>query len=156
MRESKELWYSGIHDSLDFYITGKHPLVHPTRGIFSAATTCLALLSSSLPIHMPPPAVQYRARIPTYRLHRRGRWGHAISVLGRKRHDKSHRTNLSRDLSQIMLSLGRIPLTRIGSFTLDNKGVLSLTNRPLTLQLQDLENGGIPDLLAYHDSRLRY
>ena len=51
-------------------------------------------------------------------------------------------------------------------------GVLSLTNRPLTLCLQELENDGIPtnigrentydavepyilDLLAYHDSRLR-
>lgn len=90
-----------------------------------------------------------------------------------KRQDKSRRTNLFRDISRIMLSLGRIPLARIGSFTLDNTGVLSLTNRPLTLRLQELENGGIPidiarndtytavepyllDLLAYHDSRLRY
>ena len=89
-----------------------------------------------------------------------------------KRQDKSLRTNLFRDLSRIILSLGRIPLARIGSFTLDNTGVLSLTNRPLTLRLQELENGGIPidiargntyttvepyilDLLAYHDSRLR-
>lgn len=90
-----------------------------------------------------------------------------------KRQDRSRRTNLFRDLSRIMLSLGRIPLARIGSFTLDDEGVLSLTNRPLTFQLQALENGGIPtnitrndtytttesyalDLLAYHDSRLRY
>ncbi|MCJ1385572.1 hypothetical protein MMC17_008695 [Xylographa soralifera] len=90
-----------------------------------------------------------------------------------KRQDKSRRTNLFRDLSRIILSLGRIPLTRIGSFTLDNTGVLSLSNRPLTLRLHELENGGIPidmargdtytavesyivDLLAYHDSRLRY
>ncbi|KAL9126776.1 MAG: hypothetical protein Q9217_004224 [Psora testacea] len=90
-----------------------------------------------------------------------------------KRQDKSRRTNLFRDLSRIILSLGRIPLARIGSFTLDNTGVLSLTNRPLTLPLQELENGGIPiniakqdtytavepyilDLLASHDSRLRY
>ncbi|KAL9017102.1 MAG: hypothetical protein Q9185_005562 [Variospora sp. 1 TL-2023] len=89
-----------------------------------------------------------------------------------KRQDKSRRTNLFRDLSRIILSLGRIPLARIGSFTLDNTGVLSLTNRPLTLRLQELENGGIPidirrgntyntvelyilDLLVYHDSRLR-
>jgi len=90
-----------------------------------------------------------------------------------RRQDKSLRTNLFRDLSRIILSLGRMPLARIGSFTLDNAGVLSLTNRPLTLRLQELENGGIPiniargntyttvepyilDLLAYHDSRLRY
>ena len=72
-----------------------------------------------------------------------------------------------------MLSLGRIPLARIGSFTLDNNGVLSLTNRPLTMQLEVLENEGIPtniarndtysavepyllDLLGYHDNRLQY
>lgn len=90
-----------------------------------------------------------------------------------KRRDKCRRTNLFKDLSRIILSLGRIPLARIGSFTLDNEGVLSLTNRPLTLRLQCLENEGIPitiarhdtytavepymlDLLAYHDSRLRY
>jgi len=90
-----------------------------------------------------------------------------------KRKDKRRTTNLYKDLSRIILSLGRIPLRRIGSFTLDNDGVLSLTNRPLTLQLQELENGGIPikigrgdtytavepymlDLLANHDNRLRY
>lgn len=90
-----------------------------------------------------------------------------------KRQDKSRRTNLFKDLSRIMLSLGRVPLARIGSLTLDDEGALSLTNRPLTLQLQDLENEGIPthiarnctytavepymlDLLSYHDSRLRY
>lgn len=72
-----------------------------------------------------------------------------------------------------MLSLGRMPLPRIGSFTLDDQGLLSLTNRPLTLRLQDLENEGVPtniarkdiytttepymlDLLAYHDSLLRH
>ena len=90
-----------------------------------------------------------------------------------KRKDKSRRINLFKGLSRIMLSLGRRSLPRIGSFTLDDEGVLSLTNRPLTLRLQDLENSGIPvniarndtyaavepyilDLLAYHDSRLRY
>ena len=90
-----------------------------------------------------------------------------------KRQDKSRRTTLFRDLSRIMLSLGRIPLPRIGSFTLNDQGVLSLTNRPLTLRLQNLENEGVPtniarhdsyssvepymlDLLAYHDSLLRY
>lgn len=89
------------------------------------------------------------------------------------RDDKERRNNLFRDLSRIILSVGKVPLPRIGSFTLDDKGVLSLTNRPLTLSLQQLENGGIPtiigrkdtytaiepyvfDLLAYHDSRLRH
>lgn len=72
-----------------------------------------------------------------------------------------------------MLSLGRIPLLRIGSFALDDQGLLSLTNRPLTLRLQVLENEGVPtniartdsyttadsymlDLLAYHDNLLRH
>ena len=90
-----------------------------------------------------------------------------------KRQDKSRRTNLFRDLSRIMLSLGRIPLPRIGSFTVDDQGVISLTNRPLTLRLQNLENEGVPtniartdsytttetymlDLLAYHDNVLRH
>ncbi|KAL8841964.1 MAG: hypothetical protein Q9176_002901 [Flavoplaca citrina] len=90
-----------------------------------------------------------------------------------KRGDKSLRTNLFRDLSRIILSIGNVPLPRIGSFTISDTGVLSLTNRPLTLPLHELENGGIPtnigkqdtytaiepyvlDLLANHENRLRY
>ncbi|KAI4150040.1 MAG: hypothetical protein LQ341_001187 [Variospora aurantia] len=90
-----------------------------------------------------------------------------------QQHDKAKRTNLFRGLSQIMLSLSRIPLPRIGSFTLDDQGVLSLTNRPLTLRLHELENEGVPtgiarsdtytsiepytlDLLGYHESLLRH
>lgn len=88
------------------------------------------------------------------------------------REDKRRRINLFKSLSRIILSLGRIPLPRIGSFTIDDAGVISLTNRPLTLRLQYLENEGIPtmdrertytsvepyqsDLLTYHDNRLRY
>ena len=49
------------------------------------------------------------------------------------RQDRCRRTDLFKDFSQIMISLGRIPLPRIGSFTMDNEGVLSLTNRPLTV-----------------------
>ena len=89
------------------------------------------------------------------------------------RHDKIRRNTLFQGLSSIMLSLGRVPLPRIGSFTINNQGVISLTNRPLTLPLQQLENERIPtnisrgltyatiepyllDKLALHDSRLRY
>ncbi|PSS16501.1 hypothetical protein M430DRAFT_50880 [Amorphotheca resinae ATCC 22711] len=88
-------------------------------------------------------------------------------------HDPNRRTTLFRDMSRIILALGQLPMPRIGSLTIDNRGVLSLTNRPLTCQLQIMENGGIPtnidrnltysntgtyllDLLAYHDSRIRY
>ena len=87
------------------------------------------------------------------------------------RHDKHRKKNLFRDMSRIILSLGRIPLPRIGSFTLDHDGVVGLTNRPLTLRHHALENEGIPtnidrtftydavepyvsDLLSYHDNRL--
>lgn len=72
-----------------------------------------------------------------------------------------------------MLSLNRFPFQRIGSLTVDDYGVCSLANRPLTCTLQQLENAGIPtdiprdqtysavdtylsDILACHDSRVRH
>ncbi|PWY68987.1 hypothetical protein BO94DRAFT_560856 [Aspergillus sclerotioniger CBS 115572] len=89
------------------------------------------------------------------------------------RHDTRRRDNLFKGLSRIILSLAQIPFTQIGSLTLDNNGVIKLTNRPLTLRLQHLENESIPtsigrdltysttdayllDLLVCHDSRLRH
>ena len=89
------------------------------------------------------------------------------------RHDQDRRANLFRDLSRIILSLDRFPFPRIGSLTIDDHGVSSLTNRPLTCILQQLENFGIPtdiprdltystvdvylsDILAYHDNRMRH
>ncbi|PLB49352.1 hypothetical protein P170DRAFT_408496 [Aspergillus steynii IBT 23096] len=89
------------------------------------------------------------------------------------RSQQDKRRNLFKGLSRIMLSLSRIPLPRIGSWTLDSNGVLQLSNRPLTLRLHQLENGGIPtnisrsltysaadayyhDLLSCHDSRIRH
>ncbi|RAK95669.1 uncharacterized protein BO80DRAFT_439200 [Aspergillus ibericus CBS 121593] len=89
------------------------------------------------------------------------------------RHDKTRRNNLFRGLSRIILSIAQVPFPQIVSLTLDNNGVIKLTNRPLTLRLQHLENESIPtnigrdltysttdsyllDLLAYHDSRLRF
>ncbi|EKV19139.1 hypothetical protein PDIG_06360 [Penicillium digitatum PHI26] len=88
------------------------------------------------------------------------------------RHQRDKRTNLFKGLSRIMLSLSRVPLPRIGSWTLDSNGALRLSNRPLTLRLHQLENGGIStnigrsltysaaeayylDLLSCHDSRIR-
>ncbi|KAF4508958.1 hypothetical protein G6O67_005276 [Ophiocordyceps sinensis] len=90
-----------------------------------------------------------------------------------RRGDQDRRANLFRHLSRIMLSLARVPLPRIGSWTVDNRGLLSLTNRPLTFQLHQLENRQIPthiprdltytsvepyylDILACHDSRIRH
>jgi hypothetical protein len=87
------------------------------------------------------------------------------------RHDKIRRMTLFSDLSRIMLSLAQSPLPRIGSLTINKDGVLCLRNRPLTLQLHQLENEGIPtnidrnltysttetyilDLLQCHDSKI--
>ncbi|KKK15238.1 hypothetical protein AOCH_000385 [Aspergillus ochraceoroseus] len=88
-------------------------------------------------------------------------------------HDLKLRTNLFRDLSRILLNITRIPLPRIGSFIIDNDGFLCLTNRPLSMELQQLENEEIPtniprdytystidsyvvDILGIHDNRFRY
>lgn len=89
-----------------------------------------------------------------------------------KRMDPDHRANLFRGLSRIFLALARIPLPRIGSFIIDNDGFVRLENRPLSLEIQQLENEGIDvdiprgftystvdsyvlDILSMHDSRLR-
>lgn len=86
--------------------------------------------------------------------------------------DPHRRSNLFRDLSRIMLSLAKLPPPRIGSWTMDDRGFISLTNRPLTFDLHQLENQKIPtdtprnltyasaeaymsDLLACHDHRIR-
>ncbi|KAI9041585.1 uncharacterized protein KD926_006659 [Aspergillus affinis] len=89
------------------------------------------------------------------------------------RHDQTRRKNLFTGLSRIILSLALLPFERIGSLTIDNRGVIRLRNRPLTLRLQHLENQSVPtsinrdltycspdayflDLLGYHDSYLRH
>ena len=90
-----------------------------------------------------------------------------------KQRNTKLRTNLFRDLSRILLSITRIPLPKIGSFVIDHDGFLQLTNRPLSIEIQDLENEEIPtdmprdytystvdsyvmDILRMHDSRLRH
>ncbi|KAK2798120.1 hypothetical protein FQN50_008931 [Emmonsiellopsis sp. PD_5] len=89
--------------------------------------------------------------------------------------DKSLRTNFFRNLSKIMVTLSRKPLPKIGSFIIDDDGILCLENRPLTVELQVLENEHIPldnviprqqtfhgvdsyvnRLLSMHDTRLRH
>jgi len=89
------------------------------------------------------------------------------------RNDDNKRTSLVRDIARIMLSLAQVQFPRIGSLTIDDHAIVSLTNRPLTLQLHQLENEAIPtniprdltyattdayvlDLLACHDSRIRH
>ncbi|KAL2433586.1 hypothetical protein ABEF95_007067 [Exophiala dermatitidis] len=85
----------------------------------------------------------------------------------------AHRKNFYRSLSRIMLDLVRHPLPKIGSFTIQVSGEISLNNRPLTIPLCLLESSGIPlgiprdriyittdsyirDLLHCHDMKLRY
>lgn len=87
------------------------------------------------------------------------------------RHNRDLRKNLFHSLSRILLALSRVPLPRIGSFTIDDDRFLSLRNRPLSDEIQGLENEQIPvdiprdftystvesyvsDILAFHDSRL--
>ncbi|PLB53306.1 hypothetical protein P170DRAFT_454417 [Aspergillus steynii IBT 23096] len=86
--------------------------------------------------------------------------------------DMKLRANFFRSLSRILLSISRIPLPRIGSFIIDNNGYLLLNNRPLSMEIQMMENEGIfndisrdftyttvesytADILSIHDNRLR-
>ncbi|KAJ5579933.1 uncharacterized protein N7459_005918 [Penicillium hispanicum] len=89
------------------------------------------------------------------------------------RHNPELRSVFFHGLSRIMLALARVPLPKIGSFTLDDQGYLNLSNRPLTIDIQQLENEHIPlaiprnsthsrvesyihDILSCHESRLRH
>lgn len=65
-----------------------------------------------------------------------------------KQVDPKLRANFFRDLSRILLRITRIPLPTIGSFIIDHGGFLRLTNRPLSFEIQDLENEGIPTDIA--------
>ena len=88
-------------------------------------------------------------------------------------HDRDLRTNFFKDLSYIMLAWNQSPLPCIGPWTINERGILMLTNRPLALHFHSIENEGIPtnlpknltytttdayytDLLACHDSRIRH
>ena len=88
------------------------------------------------------------------------------------RHEGDRRTNLFHGLSPIHSELLKHPLPCIGSLTINDCGMMELTNRPLTLRLHELENQGIPtniardqvynsveryylDLFACQDNRMR-
>ncbi|KAJ6023805.1 hypothetical protein N7540_004602 [Penicillium herquei] len=99
------------------------------------------------------------------------------SMLSNTWFDKEHhtierRSNYFHSLSRILLSISKIPLPSIGSFFVDRNGDLILGNRPLTMEIQELENDSIPtdiprdstfstiqsyvaDILQMHDNRLR-
>lgn len=88
-------------------------------------------------------------------------------------HSETQTQNLYRCMAKIMISLAKIPQPRIGSWTIDNDGHISLSNRPMFCHLNQLENWAIPagiprnmtyksadslylDLLTGHDNRLRH
>lgn len=93
-------------------------------------------------------------------------------IHGKHTLDEVRRKTLFGDIARIMLSLNRVRLPRIGSLTLDDDGFIRLTNRPLTLRLQTMENEGIPtfprdstygsiepyilDILQNHDNRIHH
>lgn len=89
------------------------------------------------------------------------------------RHNSNLRSNLFSGLARIFLDLSQFPLPMIGSLQVNNYGLLSLCNRPLSMEIQQLENEGIPtdmprdftystvdsyiiDILGLHDNRFRY
>jgi hypothetical protein len=57
--------------------------------------------------------------------------GPLSSTFNDYRHDEMRRDNLYRGISRILLDLANVPLPRIGSWKMDGRGVISLTNRPL-------------------------
>lgn len=87
--------------------------------------------------------------------------------------DPVHRHRLFSSLAEILADLSRIPLPRIGAFTVGNSGEVTLTGRPLTAGIVMLEADGVPgciypgttygttgayldDLLSYHEARLEH
>lgn len=62
------------------------------------------------------------------------------------RNDLEKTNNLMRGLSQIMLSLARVPLPRIGALRFNDNGSVSLENRPIFAANLVLEEQGAPAL----------
>lgn len=90
-----------------------------------------------------------------------------------KQHDTKSRRNFFQSLSQILLSISKTPLPCIGSFIINKQGYLTLSNRPLLMELHQLENEGVPtdiqrdytystvesyvaDILGVHGNRLKH
>ena len=92
------------------------------------------------------------------------------NTMNKNRADPERRQRLFHGLSRIMLSLARIPQSRIGSFRFNNNGTVALENRYLCCTLAILENDGAPrsiqrndlysctdsfasDMVTFHDGR---
>ncbi len=87
------------------------------------------------------------------------------------RHDPRYRKTLFRGIANIILSLAKVPQSRIGSFRFNDDCTITLTNRPLLTADIILESDGNPrsmepgdtytctepfvsDLISLHDNRL--
>jgi hypothetical protein len=80
--------------------------------------------------------------------------GPLSSTFNDYRHDEMRRNNLYRGISRILLDLAKVPLPRIGSWKMDGRGVISLTNRPLLdlpmLWARHNIPTGIPRVRCFH------
>ncbi|KAL2755825.1 hypothetical protein ACRALDRAFT_1033775 [Sodiomyces alcalophilus JCM 7366] len=82
--------------------------------------------------------------------------GRMLSMTWQKHHnDAGHRRNLFRGLSRLMLTVGRVPLPRIGSWRFHDDGTITLSNRPLTCNLVMLENNGASRVIQPNDTYTR-
>jgi hypothetical protein len=68
----------------------------------------------------------------------------------KEREDEGQRRRLFRGISRILLSLARIPQSRIGSFCFNTDGTVTLTNRPLCCSMMIAENDGAPRTIQRH------
>ena len=68
------------------------------------------------------------------------------------REDEDRRARLFKGLSRIMLSLAKIPQTRIGSFKFHSNGTITLTNRPLSFSMMISENDGARRTMEKHET----
>lgn len=69
-----------------------------------------------------------------------------------RRSDPSRRQRLFRGIARTILSLARVPQSRIGSFRFHDDGTVALTNRPLTSTIVLLENSGAPRTIQQDDT----
>lgn len=75
--------------------------------------------------------------------------GQMLAITWDEKHfvDPARRRRLFGGMARIMLSLARIPQPRIGSFQFHDDGTISLTNRPYTDVLAQMESHGAPRVL---------
>ncbi|PNY25627.1 Uncharacterized protein TCAP_04425 [Tolypocladium capitatum] len=70
----------------------------------------------------------------------------------KQREDPARRQRLFRGMARLILSLARIPQSRIGSFRFNNDCTITLTNRPLICSMIILENDGTPRTINEKDT----